>query len=120
MAYALWLLCLVGMCGIQRLYLGQTLLGLAMLFSFGFCGIGQFLDLLLIPEEVKNANEKNILANNPTTTSSTATPLNPLFSPSQPEPTSTNKIEQTSLDELGDLLKEAKESVERTKTNFAE
>jgi len=38
------------------MYLGQTGFGLAMLFTFGFLGFGQLLDLFLIPGAVKHAN----------------------------------------------------------------
>ena len=54
----MWLMCLVGMCGGQRLYIGQTGLGLAMLFTLVFCGIGQFFDIFLIPQAVEKANKQ--------------------------------------------------------------
>ena len=38
------------------MYLGQVGLGLIMLFTFGFCGIAQLLDLFLIPSAVQNSN----------------------------------------------------------------
>ena len=69
LTYALWALSLVGICGVQRMYLGQTGLGIALLFTFGFCGVGQFFDLLLLPNAVKQANqhlrdsEKQLLTN---------------------------------------------------------
>ena len=56
LGYLLWCLSLVGVCGVQRMYLGQVGYGVALLFTFGFCGIGQLLDLLLLPEAVKFAN----------------------------------------------------------------
>ena len=59
LAYAMWFMCIVGICGMQRLYLGQTGLGLAMLFTFGFCGIGQLFDVFLIPQTVARFNEQN-------------------------------------------------------------
>lgn len=58
LTYALWALSLVGICGVQRMYLGQTGLGIALLFTFGFCGVGQFFDLLLLPNAVKQANQR--------------------------------------------------------------
>ncbi|XFA72107.1 TM2 domain-containing protein [Thermosynechococcaceae cyanobacterium Okahandja] len=55
-AYLLWCLSLFGLCGIQRFYVGQPLMGLLYLVTFGFCGIGQFLDLFLIPGMVDHRN----------------------------------------------------------------
>lgn len=56
LSYALWCLSLVGFCGIQRVYNRKPLSGLLWLFTFGLCGIGQLLDLLLIPGMVEAAN----------------------------------------------------------------
>jgi tetratricopeptide (TPR) repeat protein len=39
------------------MYLGQTRLGIALLFTFGFCGVWQVFDLLLLPDAVKQANQ---------------------------------------------------------------
>jgi TM2 domain-containing membrane protein YozV len=58
MAYLLWLLCLIGFCGIHRFYLGKPLTGLLWLFTGGLLFIGQFIDLLLIPGMVQQANRK--------------------------------------------------------------
>ena len=55
-AYILWLLCMVGVCGGQRLYTGNIVSGLVYLFTFGVFGIGQLVDLLLIPGMVNRRN----------------------------------------------------------------
>jgi TM2 domain-containing membrane protein YozV len=55
-AYLIWLLCLVGICGGQRFYTGNIGSGLIYLFTFGVFGIGQFLDLILIPGMVDKRN----------------------------------------------------------------
>ncbi|MGE3108025.1 MAG: NINE protein [Phycisphaerales bacterium] len=55
-AYILWLLCLVGLCGIHRLYAGKVFTGLLWLFTLGFFGIGQFIDLFLIPNMIDQNN----------------------------------------------------------------
>ena len=55
-SYCLWCLSFVGICGVQRIYLGHTGLGILMLFTFGFCGLGQVLDLFLLPDAVDQAN----------------------------------------------------------------
>ena len=58
MAYLLWLLGLLGLCGIHRFYVGKPLTGLLWLFTVGLFGIGQIVDLFLIPGMVDNANRK--------------------------------------------------------------
>lgn len=55
-SYLLWCLCLVGVCGLQRFYNRKPLSGLLWLFTFGFCYIGQLIDLLLLPKLVRQAN----------------------------------------------------------------
>ena len=55
-AYLLWALGLCGVCGLQRFYLGQPVPGVLYLLTFGVCGVGQLIDLFLIPGEVRNAN----------------------------------------------------------------
>lgn len=55
-AYILWALGLCGFCGLHRFYLGQPVPGILYLLTFGVCGIGQFIDLFLIPGEVRTAN----------------------------------------------------------------
>lgn len=103
LGYSLWGLAVVGLCGVQRLYLGQVWYGLAMLFTFGFCGVGQLLDLLLLPEAVKEVNRELGL---PTT--------GPATQPSK-QPTRSNKQEWDP--ELEKLLRDAKKSVNRTENS---
>jgi TM2 domain-containing membrane protein YozV len=55
-AYLLWLGCFLGLCGLHRFYLGKPVTGLLWLFTFGLLGVGQLLDLLLIPGMVAQAN----------------------------------------------------------------
>ncbi|MGF1567594.1 MAG: TM2 domain-containing protein [Nodosilinea sp.] len=55
-AYLLWCLCLFGICGLQRFYAGQFWMGCLYLFTFGFFGLGQLLDLVLIPGLVRRRN----------------------------------------------------------------
>lgn len=54
--FILWLLCLVGLCGIHRIYVGRFWTGLLWLFTFGLLGIGQIIDLFLLPSMVRQAN----------------------------------------------------------------
>ena len=61
LAYALWCLSLVGLCGVQRLYLGQVGYGLILLLTFGFCGVAQLLDLILLPDAVGQLNRANAI-----------------------------------------------------------
>jgi len=55
-AYVLWALCIVGLCGIHRFYAGKVLTGIIWLFTFGLLGFGQLIDLVLIPGMITNAN----------------------------------------------------------------
>jgi len=91
-AYLLWLVGLIGICGIHRIYAGRTLSGVIWLLTFGILGWGQLIDLFLIPSMVDYANTKsmakvalsgqansntsNIVVNvaNPTTDQSTVMP----------------------------------------------
>ncbi|MGB8701615.1 MAG: TM2 domain-containing protein [Thermosynechococcaceae cyanobacterium] len=55
-AYATWCLFLLGICGGQRFYTGNAGIGIIYLFTFGIFGIGQFIDLFLIPDMVEKRN----------------------------------------------------------------
>ena len=57
-AYLLWLLGFVGLCGVHRLYTERYVVGLLYLFTFGFCFLGQLIDLLLIPDDVDTFNHE--------------------------------------------------------------
>lgn len=48
-AYGLLLLGWFGFCGLHRFYVGRWVSGLIWLFTFGLLGIGQFIDLFLLP-----------------------------------------------------------------------
>ena len=60
-AYILWAGMFVGACGLQRLYAGKIGTGLLYLFTFGLFGIGQVIDLFLIPGMVEDANNRLLL-----------------------------------------------------------
>lgn len=55
-AYITWCLSLFGICGGQRFYTGNIGLGLVYLFTFGLFGVGQVIDLVLIPGMVEKRN----------------------------------------------------------------
>lgn len=55
-AYILWTFGLMGFCGIHRFYSGKITSGLIYFFTLGFFGIGQFVDLFLIPGMTKERN----------------------------------------------------------------
>jgi len=55
-AYLLWCLCFFGICGGQRFYTGHVTSGLIYLFTFGFLGVGQLIDLAFIPSMVNRRN----------------------------------------------------------------
>lgn len=62
-AYLLWLLCFIGFCGIHRFYAGRVVTGVIWLLTFGLLGIGQLIDLLLIPEMIRTVNlERAVLS----------------------------------------------------------
>jgi TM2 domain-containing membrane protein YozV len=54
--YLFWCLCFLGICGGQRFYTGSIGSGLLYLFTFGVFGIGQVIDLFLIPDMVSRRN----------------------------------------------------------------
>ena len=55
-AYAFWCLCIFGICGGQRFYVGKTGSGILYLFTFGIFGIGQLVDLFTTGEMVGTYN----------------------------------------------------------------
>lgn len=57
LSYGLWCLSLVGVCGVHRLYNRKPLSGIIWLLTFGLFGIGQLIDLFLIPGMVEQANQ---------------------------------------------------------------
>jgi TM2 domain-containing membrane protein YozV len=69
LTYGLWCLSLIGICGIHRVYNRKPLTGLLWLLTFGLCGLGQLVDLLLIPGMVEGANRQLDQVGPPTATS---------------------------------------------------
>jgi hypothetical protein len=61
-AYLLWCASLLGVCGLQRFYMGQALVGTLYLLTFGFCGLAQLIDLFLIPGLVERSNQADASA----------------------------------------------------------
>ena len=57
-AYLLWLLGLLGFCGIHRFYADKPVSGLIWLFTGGLCFVGQFIDLFLVPNMIDEVNLK--------------------------------------------------------------
>nr|WP_290223981.1 NINE protein [Trichocoleus desertorum] len=57
-SYLLWLGCLFGISGLHRLYNGKIATGLFWMFTWGFFGVGQFVDLFLMPDMVEEHNVK--------------------------------------------------------------
>ena len=48
-AYLAWALCFAGLAGLHRFYLGRPVSGLIWLLTLGLLGVGQVIDLFLIP-----------------------------------------------------------------------
>jgi TM2 domain-containing membrane protein YozV len=61
LSYLFWCTCFVGVCGMQRFYNRKPLSGMIWLFTFGLCGVGQLLDLVLVPDMVRQANQTLLL-----------------------------------------------------------
>jgi TM2 domain-containing membrane protein YozV len=57
-AYALMLLSLMAVCGIQHFYLGKTGRGVLWLLTFGLLGVGLIIDLFTLPQQVKTVNAR--------------------------------------------------------------
>ncbi|MDV2995987.1 MAG: hypothetical protein N4J56_005641 [Chroococcidiopsis sp. SAG 2025] len=57
-AYILWCACFLGVCGVQRFYCGKYISGIIYLFTLGLFGLGQLVDLALIPGMVEDKNLK--------------------------------------------------------------
>lgn len=57
-AYILWLGCLLQLHGLHRIYNGKIGTGLLWMCTLGLFGVGQLLDLLLIPNMVEDYNTK--------------------------------------------------------------
>jgi TM2 domain-containing membrane protein YozV len=57
-SYLLWLGCLLQVYGLHRFYNGKIATGLLWLFTFGLFGVGQLIDLFLIPDMVNDYNAK--------------------------------------------------------------
>lgn len=57
-AYGLWALCIVGIAGVHRFYMGKWVSGLIWLFTWGLLGVGSLIDLILIPGMVERRNAR--------------------------------------------------------------
>ncbi|HEY9708178.1 MAG TPA: NINE protein [Oculatellaceae cyanobacterium] len=57
-AYLLWFTWFLGFAGVHRLYSGKYVSGVIWLLTFGVFGIGQIIDLALIPGMVEDKNLK--------------------------------------------------------------
>ncbi|MCP2728401.1 TM2 domain-containing protein [Limnofasciculus baicalensis] len=60
-AYILWCAWLFGLGGLHRFYAGKPVSGVIWLCTFGFFGIGQIIDLALIPGMVDEKNRKYLM-----------------------------------------------------------
>jgi len=103
-AYLLWGLGFLGICGLQRMYLGQYGLGTAMLFTFGLCGVGQLVEVAVIPQAVREANGK-VSGNDNASPPETTEPA--MYRVTQPEEELDElDLEQASIEETMKKLRE--------------
>lgn len=58
-AYLLWLPGVIGIAGLQRLYIGKIFTGLLYFFTFGLFGFGTLVDLFTLPSQVDHYNLRN-------------------------------------------------------------
>ncbi len=57
-AYAMMLFSLGGVCGVQHFYMGKVGRGILWLLTFGLLGVGLLVDLVTLPQQVKNINAR--------------------------------------------------------------
>ncbi len=94
------------------MYLGQPGLGIAMLFTFGFCGIGQVLDFFLLPGALNQANRRLGFAKFQVGGAPSSPPPATAPAPQKRDPV---LIASAQDDDLDHLLRQAEQSVRRTK-----
>ena len=58
-AYLLWCMCFIGVCGVHRFYAGKWKTGLLWLLTGGLLYIGQIVDLFLVPGMIDDANRRD-------------------------------------------------------------
>ena len=56
LGYGLWCLCLAGVCGAHRIYMGKWGTGILWLLTFGLAGIGQLVDLFRMKALIRDSN----------------------------------------------------------------
>lgn len=57
-AYLCWAAGFLGVAGLHRFYNGKVKTGILWLLTLGFCGIGQLIDLFLLPRMVEEHNRR--------------------------------------------------------------
>ncbi|MGB7979872.1 MAG: TM2 domain-containing protein [Candidatus Nanopelagicales bacterium] len=57
-AYALMLISVIGVCGIQHFYLGKIGRGVLWLFTLGLFGVGLIIDLFTLPQQVNDVDAR--------------------------------------------------------------
>ncbi len=56
LAYVLWCGAFFGFAGLHRIYMGRVASGIIWLVTFGFCGVGQLIDLLMMPRMIEDSS----------------------------------------------------------------
>ncbi len=57
LAYLMWAACFLGFAGIHRFYVGRYVSGIIWLLTGGLFGVGQIIDLFMMPRMVEDYNE---------------------------------------------------------------
>ncbi len=56
LSYVLWFGGFFGLCGLHRMYMGRWVSGVLWMATFGFCFVGQLIDLVALPRMVEDSN----------------------------------------------------------------
>jgi hypothetical protein len=86
LAYFFWVIPVLGHLGLHRYYLGKWCSGILYTLTFGFLGIGWWLDLCFLPGTVDRRNKKIMKKRRPTVAPMTAIGQPAFYSAAAPQP----------------------------------
>ncbi|MGQ4648388.1 NINE protein [Lyngbya aestuarii] len=108
-SYLLWCTSLLGLAGVHRFYNGKYVSGFFWLFTFGFFGVGQLIDLALIPGMVEDKNLKyKLLHSSPDSVSANPQVIVRIPEPMPPTIDTANAVaEQSDVHKILQLVKDS-------------